>query len=986
MDILNKKFIIKNIYFWIVLTIILQKFPINTMSNAYAKNTDEYEYVYFGEYPQHKLSEEEITEDIINIQYDENEDGTLADEKYRRGKGEEGRYYYFKYEPVKWRVIRHDEDKIYLLSDKAIETGEFYKNETWSDSRLRKWLNEEFVQKILSKEENSHLNTVNNDLVWILNGEEWYSEEYGFLKNCKISTNKSRIMSPSDYVEYKMIPYRLNFGRTSVLLREYNQTFGIIRQDGMLNTYDNNTDDTSKYPLCLVICVDENALTDNIFTETTDENNLSDINNSKYFGYYPQKEVLGDELTDSIINARYDDNGDTVVDGIKYKRVSVSDYTDNSNNFDFFYFKWNEGGDDKGYHYFIYEPVRWDILEENENSLLLMTYNIIDTKPFDTSSREKYSYKESTLRKWLISDEFISSIFTEEEKNILTGAVTKDGLEEQVYLYQNSDVSADSPDKFYSEVSKSGITGQDKIWIPCTKDVFNTLYGFEPESDEWKEDTKRVSVPTDFAHAMGAQVNMFGQWWLRDIKEDLNAGIVEYLGGTNKTTSAMVSSPEIGLRLMVRVEKNSNCIFDSYDEAEYYHKQDNSVNYKPKDTSKGSNIIGNTINNTIKTFSKTFGNLKAVICFGTIIIIAVILLILVSKIRNRYYLALVPKNLKIFAKKKTYYFIMIVIGQIISFAILMMSYGILQNNLATKDEVGVSDTMYNIEFKEDGMSITDFKLRITELTEYMEDDFENCSIFIKYKDEIMVSILVNPDYYEIEYEGMLDYQQVIGKEYVARVSKMLPDKIGDEIEIAGSVYKIVGKYNSDMPQIPINTLNDKCIVMSSQIHLHGIPMANASERYNRKIVDLFGSNVLTHQPESIDLLEIQKNNFMIMGTIFVTVLIIINAVLCYIYILKSRKRWLAVMQICGANEKQCVIMYLLEILSINIICSFVGMCIFVFDIYGKMISINNLYKEIYSIQVYFYVTAIYLMVAGVMALYYIIKFIKSSVLRGYKSV
>ena len=295
--------------------------------------------------------------------------------------------------------------------------------------------------------------------------------------------------------------------------------------------------------------------------------------------------------------------------------------------------------------------------------------------------------------------------------------------------------------------------------------------------------------------------------------------------------------------------------------------------------------------------------------------------------------------------------------------------------------------MYTIEFQNEEQNIKEFQTKIQELTECMGDDFEICNIFLEYNNEKLVTFLANSNYYEVEYEGMFEYNQVVGNDCVARVAKILEEyHIGDEIEIAGKNYRIIGKYNSDMPQVPINTLNNECVVKSVQINLHGIPMVNDSERYTKKLKELFGDNVLTNKPQSIDLLSIQKKNFMIIGTIAVTILIIMNSVLCYIYVLKSRKKWMAVMEICGAGRKQCIIMYLLEILTINVLSSFVGICIFVWTIYEKMVSINMIYKEIYSMRVYGYISVLYLVVATILTLYYIVKFVNTSTLNSYKNV
>lgn len=946
--------------------------------DVYASESTENEYVYFGEYPQHHLSDTEITEEIAGITYDENGDGEYAGTKYCRIADEEGIYWYFKYEPVIWRVMKQDEDKVYLLSDTAIDTGKFYKGETWKDSRLRKWLNGKFIERLLSEEEKPYLNTVNDDLVWMLNGEEWYSEEYGFSKYCKISENGSRRISASDYVGLKAGSGYLSFdGKDTIMLTEYNKKFGYLRMDGIVSTYDNSNDDTAYYALCPVICVDKIGV-----TYIEDEKLLSDLqyyNNKNaddstsniYFGYFPQTEVLGDKLTDSIINADYDDNDDTVVEGIKYRRISESDYQyDNDRTKEFFYFKWNEGGDDNGYHYFRYEPVKWRVLEENDGDILAITSSVIDTKPYDSYTKDKYSYETSTLRKYLISDSFINTMFTKEQQSILLGGDIKDGL---------------------------NLT--DKIWLPSLGEVTNPAYGFDTDMEYRVNDKMKIAMPTDFAHAMGAEVNLCGSgWWLRDICElydgggnedydlGMNAFKCNYSGNVSKYEGAAVSSREIGVRLMARLEKNSTYIFNSYDEAEKYYEDDNKTNYKYQVSHKSNESNNsNIVTDTLDEFNVKAPNADIVIYFGIAIIVFILILWLEYKVMHRNYIRLVLKNIKIFAKSKTYYFLMIIIGQIVSFVIMLMAYGILQNNLATKDEVRISDTMYSLNFTDENMNITDFKTKISELTKYMGEDFEGCSIFLKYKNESVVSLLVNPDYYRIELEGMFNYEQVVGDEYVIRVSKMLSEyKVGDEIEAAGATYKIVGKYNSDRPQVPINTLNEDCVVTYADINLHTIPMVNDSDRYNKKLKSLFGDNVVAAEPESIDLLAIQKNSFMIAGTVFVMILVIINAVLCYIYILKSRTKWIAVMQICGAEKKQYISMYLIEIMLINIVSSFVGMSVFVFTLYRKMVYSDILYKEIYSLHVYVYITVLYLLTAMVLSLYYIVKFVKNSAIDSYR--
>lgn len=90
--------------------------------------------------------------------WDENNDVTLNGAKYRRIRQEDairGRfsvyrwdnstdYRYFKYEPIKWRVLHTDGDQALLLSDIALNNQPYhteYENVTWESGTVRSWLN-----------------------------------------------------------------------------------------------------------------------------------------------------------------------------------------------------------------------------------------------------------------------------------------------------------------------------------------------------------------------------------------------------------------------------------------------------------------------------------------------------------------------------------------------------------------------------------------------------------------------------------------------------------------------------------------------------------------------------------------------------------------------------------------------------------------------------------------------------------------------------
>ena len=121
--------------------------------------------VYFGSYPQSEVTSKDgsIYNALKNATgWDENNDITIGGTKYRRLKGEDATYYssneegqydwngnyktyhYFKYEPIKWRVLNRNGNDALLLADVALDDQKYNINwgdVTWETSSIRSWLN-----------------------------------------------------------------------------------------------------------------------------------------------------------------------------------------------------------------------------------------------------------------------------------------------------------------------------------------------------------------------------------------------------------------------------------------------------------------------------------------------------------------------------------------------------------------------------------------------------------------------------------------------------------------------------------------------------------------------------------------------------------------------------------------------------------------------------------------------------------------------------
>ena len=159
--------------------------------------------LWFGSYPQSQITAEdgEIYTILTNIDnWNKNGDVIIENTKYHKTEKD-----YFKYEPIKWRVLQSENEEAFLLSDVILDKQLYNENDkyvTWEKSSLRAWLNKKFIKRAFIDEEREKINITeiinqdnpvygteggNNtfDKIFLLSlsevSEQQDGEKYGFL-------------------------------------------------------------------------------------------------------------------------------------------------------------------------------------------------------------------------------------------------------------------------------------------------------------------------------------------------------------------------------------------------------------------------------------------------------------------------------------------------------------------------------------------------------------------------------------------------------------------------------------------------------------------------------------------------------------------------------------------------------------------------------------------------------------------------------------
>lgn len=225
------------------------------------------------------------------------------------------------------------------------------------------------------------------------------------------------------------------------------------------------------------------------------------------FGSYPQREIMGADLTDDIINASYDEQGNAEVDGVKYARMSYREiYKKAPSEFPDYYEK-------EGYCYFLWEPVEWLVLDTAEGKAFLLSRYVLDARAYDENydasawlTDKSYHYRgtweQSSVRAWLNSD-FYRNAFTFSEQ----GSILLSYVENLPGTLRDTSSGPDTRDKVYLLSESEAVKYFGREWIIVSdENEYIWLDGVYPKR------TIQLGVPTEYAVRSGTYTKGYFPW------------------------------------------------------------------------------------------------------------------------------------------------------------------------------------------------------------------------------------------------------------------------------------------------------------------------------------------------------------------------------------------------------------------------------------------------------------------------------------------
>lgn len=246
-----------------------------------------------------------------------------------------------------------------------------------------------------------------------------------------------------------------------------------------------------------------------------------------------EKAIMENSISENEISG--EPGIDVSVDGTKYRRITKED-----RNYDKDYGDHVFGTDT--YRYFQWEPIKWKVLNNDGESLFLITDQAIDCKSYH-ETEDNITWEKCNLRTWL-NGNFYASAFDENEQN----AIIEQNLINEDNAYEYTDGGNDT---------------KDKVYLLSLSDACDPVYGYC--SSPFTGSASRWQQPTDYTFVRGAYTyssnntggNQNCWWWIRTPGESQKKAVKIGDDGNVGKLGSWCDTPTMSVCPVVKIDLSS---------------------------------------------------------------------------------------------------------------------------------------------------------------------------------------------------------------------------------------------------------------------------------------------------------------------------------------------------------------------------------------------------------------------------------------------
>lgn len=186
--------------------------------------------------------------------------------------------------------------------------------------------------------------------------------------------------------------------------------------------------------------------------------------------------------------------------------------------------------------------------------------------------------------------------------------------------------------------------------------------------------------------------------------------------------------------------------------------------------------------------------------------------------------------------------------------------------------------------------------------------------------------------------------------------------VGDKCILFGEEYEIVGIIDGPLVtrvSLPLNSCTKEMKTYMLQIDLDTIITKSEYDFFTNTLREYYGNNVQFSEFEVVDMSDYISYNTVIIMAFVIGVIMALDTILVFNYILKKRRRQMQIWSILGAKRSQQIGICMVEIIIITLLTMTVGFLIFKICIEKALIGLFDVGLEIFNVKLYLTLLGIY---------------------------
>lgn len=344
-------------------------------------------------------------------------------------------------------------------------------------------------------------------------------------------------------------------------------------------------------------------------------------------------------------------------------------------------------------------------------------------------------------------------------------------------------------------------------------------------------------------------------------------------------------------------------------------------------------------------------------------------------------LKLALKNIKKSFNAYRNIYVLFLVAQLVSVIVLLFSYGTVTSYELKKKEQTAKGSYVYARFIEP-VSVISLREIIPELIEPMNERVACTFIEIESPyDELEITCIM--EYHNGKYSipsALFPEDRLYEGRYIDSIEMNDGSKVafgyleydtykkgnvfsvGDKYELFADKYEIVGIIDGSSKArltIPINSATEDMKTSLISVEFNRLTTIGDYESFSEVLKENFSENVVISDFGMVNLDNIVEYDSIIMLAVIVGIISALNTILIYNYLMKKRKKQMAIYRLEGAGRLHQIAICEIEVIIVTVITSIVGVLIFNFGMDDLIIDAYNISIPVYSMKIYLMMLGIY---------------------------